>query len=94
MTFNDFTLTDEETAKGTAYASSRSLVEALHRPPAVGVRQPRRPLLLLSLVLLPVLAAFVAILGALRVAVRRGAAPALCLDRTYSISLHADDLNY
>uniref|UniRef100_K4AN86 Uncharacterized protein n=1 Tax=Setaria italica TaxID=4555 RepID=K4AN86_SETIT len=57
----------------SAYASSR-LVEALHRPPAVGVRQPRRPLLLLSLVLLS-LAAVVAILRAPRIAIRRGAAP-------------------
>jgi hypothetical protein len=75
------------------YTDDETLVEALHRPPAVGVWQPRRAFLLLAL--LPLLAAILNLslaVGALGVAVRPDAAPllpALCLDRTYSSSLHA-----
>lgn len=52
-------------------ARKGALLEALHRPPAVGVWQPGRPLFFLLLVVLPFIAA---VLGVLGVAVRPGAA--------------------
>jgi hypothetical protein len=58
------------------YTDDETLVEALHRPPAVGVWQPRRAFLLLAL--LPLLAAILGLslaVGALGVAVRPDAAP-------------------